>query len=396
MPKNETTLDAQNLLRPQSFRATPKHHLACAMVSLACLMAAGGVSAQMLPLSHAVDGRSQPYVVKAGDKLSDLSSRFGEDRNVLAAENHIDPSKPLVVGRVLMVDNRHVVPVVNKKDDIYINLAQQRLFYFKDGKLAHTYLIGAGDPSWQTPIGPFHIINHIKDKTWKVPVSIQAEMRAHGQPVITSMPPGPNNPLGGYWMGTSLKNIGIHGTIDPDSVYRYASHGCMHMRAGDIQDLFSRVKVGDQGDTVYSPILMAELPDGRIYIEAHPDVYHKDGDALAEVKAQAAAANITDFIDWDKVSQVLAKREGFAIRVGMRGEDKSDLTDWINGKDASQGSHAAEMSDPDHTSYPEMMDSPDGPDGAQGGPGMQQGDGPDDGLPQDSVVPVPPVRPYDQ
>lgn len=424
MSKNEANRNEQSIRR--RFR---KRCLIGALISVACLASIGSAGAQMLPLAHAVDGRTQHYIVQAGDKLTDLSSRFGEDRNVLVAVNHLDSSKALVIGRVLTIDNRHIVPVVNKKDDIYINLAQRRLFYFKGGQLVHTYLIGAGDPGWQTPIGPFHIINHIKGKTWIVPQSIQAEMRAHGQPVITSMPPGPNNPLGGYWMGTSLTNIGIHGTNDPDSIYRYASHGCMHMRAGDIEDLFNRVKVGDQGETVYSPVLLAALPDGRIYLEAHPDVYHKDGDALAEVKAQAAQANISDFIDWDKASQVLAKRQGFAIRVGMRGKDQSSLMDWMNGKDASQGSRAAEANDPDHTSNPDAMQTPDraagdqdrqgmqpgrNPDGQdvppgedpglramrpgddQGGPAMRPGMDPGDDLQQVPITQLPPVRAIDQ
>lgn len=306
------------------------------------LAAPGAAQAQIVPLAHQLEGQEINYTVKQGDTLGDISSQFGEDRDVLARENGMDPNdykKPLVIGQKLSINYRHIIPAI-RNNGIVINLAQRRLFLFKDGKLVgHSHLIAAGDPSWQTPTGPFHVISHIKDKTWVVPASIQAEMRDKGQPVLTAVPPGPDNPLGGYWIGTSLPNIGIHGTIEPESIFRYESHGCMRMRHEDIQEVFSRVKKGDSGQVIYSPVMLAMSKDGKIYLEAHPDVYHKDPDPYTEVKTLADENNLTDFIDWNKVADVLQQKPGFAVLVGTRDDYKSRLHSWLQ-EDAPAGDAA--------------------------------------------------------
>jgi L,D-transpeptidase ErfK/SrfK len=50
---------------------------------------------------------------------------------------------------------------------------------------------------------------------WSVPVSIQRDMARRGKAVRTKVLAGPRNPLGKRWIGLSLPDIGIHGTITP-------------------------------------------------------------------------------------------------------------------------------------------------------------------------------------
>jgi hypothetical protein len=46
-------------------------------------------------------------------------------------------------------------------------------------------------------------------------------------------------------MGLSIKGYGIHGTNVPSSIGKAASHGCIRMAKSDIEDLYSKVSVGD-------------------------------------------------------------------------------------------------------------------------------------------------------
>jgi hypothetical protein len=46
-------------------------------------------------------------------------------------------------------------------------------------------------------------------------------------------------------MGLSLKGFGIHGTNDPRSIGRKASHGCIRMQNRDVEELFGLVRIGD-------------------------------------------------------------------------------------------------------------------------------------------------------
>jgi lipoprotein-anchoring transpeptidase ErfK/SrfK len=57
--------------------------------------------------------------------------------------------------------------------------------------------------------------------------------------------PGKDNPVGTRWLGLNRKGYGIHGTNNPRSIGKRASHGCVRMRNRDVEDLFARVAVGD-------------------------------------------------------------------------------------------------------------------------------------------------------
>jgi L,D-transpeptidase ErfK/SrfK len=267
-------------------------------------------------LYHRVAGGSFPYAVQAGDTLGGIARQYGEPRHALAIENRLDPQSyaaQIYVGQSLTVDNRHIVPD-DLENGIVINLAQRRLYRFQAGHLTDDFLIAAGatDAQWQTPTGDFTIKNAVRNPTWFVPRSIQAAMRRQGKPPIGRVPPGPSNPLGKYWIGLSLPDIGIHGTIAPSSIYNFESHGCMRLADVDIQKLFQEVKPGDRGTILYAPVLLATTDDGRIFMEVHEDQYHKGGDPLMAVRELAQANGLSDRIDWRKVAQVIAAQEGVA------------------------------------------------------------------------------------
>jgi L,D-transpeptidase ErfK/SrfK len=153
---------------------------------------------------------------------------------------------------------------------------------------------------------------------WDVPGSIREELERQGRPAPTRVPPGPDNPLGTHWIGLTLPGIGVHGTTQPDSVYRAVSHGCIRLRPEQIAVLFTQVRVGARGAIVYEPVLLARTPDG-VFLEANPDIYRfeREDPALA-VRALAGAGGLTAEIDWRLVMEVLAARDGIARRVGGR------------------------------------------------------------------------------
>jgi lipoprotein-anchoring transpeptidase ErfK/SrfK len=96
--------------------------------------------------------------------------------------------------------------------------------------------VGIGKPGWETPTGSFQVVQKKRNPAWISPFSNEK---------ISSK--DPRNPLGGYWIGfwKAGKNwIGFHGTLDPGTIGRAASHGCIHMRQSDLKDLFAQVSLG--------------------------------------------------------------------------------------------------------------------------------------------------------
>jgi L,D-transpeptidase ErfK/SrfK len=272
-----------------------------------------------IELSHAVAGGPFEYVIQRGDFLIGLAARFGESAMAIAQDNGIDYKKPIHPGQRLKIDNRHIVPE-NLMDGILINLPQRMLFFFRDGNLAGAYPVGLGKPTWPTPAGQFRVVQLRKNPTWTVPISIQEEMRRESAAVLTKVPPGPDNPLGKYWIGLSLPGYGIHGTNAPSSVYDFRSHGCIRLQPGNVEKLFPEIKIGMDGRIIYAPVLLAIQENGRIYLEVNRDVYNQGANALQMLKELAEANHLTDRIDWQEAERVVEQQEGLARQIGRQAE----------------------------------------------------------------------------
>ncbi|HET7219231.1 MAG TPA: L,D-transpeptidase [Vicinamibacterales bacterium] len=253
------------------------------------------------------------HVAVAGETWASIGARQGVTPAILAARNGRTLRTPLAAGEAIVIDNRHLVldPGV---DGLLINVAQRLVFYFADGRLLAHYPIAAGRPDWQTPLGPFSVVLRETDPTWDVPPSIQQEMRRARKPILTTVPPGPNNPLGQYWLGLSIPGVGLHGTNAPTSIYQFATHGCIRLHPEDIDALFAHVEEGEQGRIVYEPVLVAY--DGRdVYVEIHPDRYRRAGDPMARVLALLDGAGVRELVDMEELADAVRRAEGLAVPV---------------------------------------------------------------------------------
>jgi lipoprotein-anchoring transpeptidase ErfK/SrfK len=55
----------------------------------------------------------------------------------------------------------------------------------------------------------------------------------------------PQNPLGPRWLDLG-NSYGIHGTIDPASIGKAESRGCIRMRNQDVKEVFDMLGVGSE------------------------------------------------------------------------------------------------------------------------------------------------------
>ena len=60
----------------------------------------------------------------------------------------------------------------------------------------------------------------------------------------TTLPPGPNGPVGVVWLDLSKDHYGIHGTPEPEMIGRTQSHGCIRLTNWDAAKLAQMVKPG--------------------------------------------------------------------------------------------------------------------------------------------------------
>ena len=66
----------------------------------------------------------------------------------------------------------------------------------------------------------------------------------------TTIPAGPNNPVGVVWIDLSKPHYGIHGTAEPSAIGRSESHGCIRLTNWDALDLAQLVVPGTPAELV--------------------------------------------------------------------------------------------------------------------------------------------------
>ncbi|MDE3200195.1 MAG: L,D-transpeptidase [Acidobacteriota bacterium] len=115
--------------------------------------------------------------------------------------------------------------------EIVVSLQDRKLALVEDGRVVRVFRVAVGKPSTPSPEGTFTIQRRVKNPIYQ-----------HKGVVVQ---PGPGNPVGTRWIGLSIKGYGIHGTNEPHSIGKAASHGCIRMGRKDVEELFSLVRVGD-------------------------------------------------------------------------------------------------------------------------------------------------------
>ncbi|VBB06822.1 Hypothetical protein LUCI_2059 [Lucifera butyrica] len=105
------------------------------------------------------------------------------------------------------------------KVHIIIKIPARTLEVYNDNNLYKVYKIAVGKSNTPTPIGEWKVV--WKDYNW-------------------------GSGFGTRWMGLNVPwgIYGIHGTNNPWSIGRYASHGCIRMRNKDVEELFEWIPVG--------------------------------------------------------------------------------------------------------------------------------------------------------
>lgn len=262
------------------------------------------------------------YTVTSGDTIRLVAARLGVTRQHLIKLNRLDIASYLKIGQKLSYNNRKIIPK-HIKDGIVVNIPDRTLYFFQQGKLSKSLPVALGtsvkNPKyvWQTPVGKFKITAKQKDPTWFIPPSIKSEMEESGKEVISSIPPGPQNPLGKYAIKTSIPGILIHSTTKPWSIYSYASHGCIRVYPADMVDFFKEVKINTPGEIIYKPVKLAITESGRIFLEVHNDVYRKGTNVVDEAKRMILNQNLSDRVDWKKFETVTRQKFGVAEDITM-------------------------------------------------------------------------------
>ncbi|MEW6252232.1 MAG: L,D-transpeptidase family protein [Planctomycetota bacterium] len=191
-------------------------------------------------------GQSDPlldtYEVQSGDRLTEIAREREVPWEAVALLSGVSNPSNLRAGQKLRIPKGtfHVKLYKSKfRLDIYLNDLYLR-----------SYRVGLGADDG-TPEGIWRVKNRLTNPRY-FPSASATDKR-----IIE--PDDPNNPLGEYWIGleglegnaVGQEGYGIHGTIDPDSIGKNFSLGCIRMLNEEVAVLYKLVQPGRSLVTVF-------------------------------------------------------------------------------------------------------------------------------------------------
>lgn len=171
-------------------------------------------------------------------------SRYGEGSN--ADEPY--PVKPVNLEKMKPQFLKQTVPNTTGESagTIVIDPHERFLYLVQDDGTAIRYGVGVGREGFAWS-GEAVVRRKLEWPDWHPPAEMVAR-DPKARPYANGMPGGPNNPLGArsmaLWENGKDTLFRIHGTIEPYSIGKAVSSGCIRMLNQDVIDLYERVPIG--------------------------------------------------------------------------------------------------------------------------------------------------------
>jgi LysM repeat protein len=165
----------------------------------------------------------EPYEVQSGDFLQRVAPKYAINWEYLAALNRVDPRK---------VRAGQKLKVIKGPFSAFVDLSDFELTVHCHGFFVKRYSIGTGRDS-STPVGKFAVLDRITAPQYTDPNGKVIE-GGHS-----------TNPLGTHWIDLG-DSYGIHGTIEPSSIGRAESAGCVRMRNEDVVEVYNFLVKGSE------------------------------------------------------------------------------------------------------------------------------------------------------
>jgi lipoprotein-anchoring transpeptidase ErfK/SrfK len=165
-----------------------------------------------------------PYEVQAGERLEDIGEKYRVPWELLAKINGIDNPASLRPGVRLKV--------VRGPFEAVVSLQNRELTLLTgDGSYAGRFKIGIGGE--HPPLeGTFSVSEKVVNPVY------------YGRDRAISAE-DPANPLGERWIGLG-KNLGIHGTNNPESIGRTDLPGSISLSQRDVEDVYDILSLGSR------------------------------------------------------------------------------------------------------------------------------------------------------
>jgi len=208
-----------------------------------------------------------PYLEKLPVKMEDMKSlkalSYTSPREAIAEKFHmsqellaaLNPGKKFdQPGETVSVTNALTKQARLKVGRIEVDKSGQTVKAFApSGELVAFFPATVGSDERPTPAGTLKVVSADANPNYRY--NPDYKFKGVKSKEAFTIKPGPNNPVGSYWIGLSSEGYGIHGTSDPSRVSKSESHGCVRLTNWDVVLLGNSVKKG-------TPVVFVDAPQG--------------------------------------------------------------------------------------------------------------------------------------
>jgi lipoprotein-anchoring transpeptidase ErfK/SrfK len=203
-----------------------------------------------------------PFLKKLPAKMEDMKSLkalgYTSPREALAEKFHmseallsaLNPEKKFDrAGDTIFVTNLPNKPVKLTIGRVEVDKSRQTVKAFDpQGALVAFLPATVGSEEKPTPNGTLKVVSSDPNPYYRYNPDYKFKGVRSKRPF--TIKPGPNNPVGTYWIGLSGEGYGIHGTANPSKISKSESHGCVRLTNWDAALLGSNIKKGTSVDFV--------------------------------------------------------------------------------------------------------------------------------------------------
>ncbi|MBW3095718.1 L,D-transpeptidase family protein [Pseudohoeflea coraliihabitans] len=172
--------------------------------------------------------------------LEMLAEKFHMDQDYLEAINpDADFSRPGTIIKVVNTGSQRKGKIARIIAD---KQREQVRGYDADGNLLVAYPATIGSADTPSPSGTVTIERIAANPGYTYNPKINFKQGDNDK--VLEIPPGPNGPVGSMWIALSKPTYGIHGTPEPSTIGKTASHGCVRLTNWDGAEIASMVEPG--------------------------------------------------------------------------------------------------------------------------------------------------------
>jgi lipoprotein-anchoring transpeptidase ErfK/SrfK len=197
-----------------------------------------------------------PFLERLPARMEDMkhlkSLSYTSPREAIAEKFHmseglleaLNPRKKFdQAGEIIVVANVLGNDAKLKADRIEVDKSRQTVKAFaSSGELVAFFPATVGSKEKPTPGGTLKVVSVDANPNYRY--NPDYKFKGVRSKQAFEIKPGPNNPVGSFWIGLSAEGYGIHGTSSPTTVSKSQSHGCVRLTNWDAGLLGRNIKKG--------------------------------------------------------------------------------------------------------------------------------------------------------